>query len=176
MDKTMLMIGPVMVPDKVDNKLEYKIVDGYEFDRVDNNKIILKPIKPKYPKTYKECCDILSIPLYYNLRYHTYEHGYNEYATSKELLSLQDELNLLGKLLICRKAYWKIAGKKMGLDKPWEPATQDIIWGITRSKDEVEKYSCHYGKTNLLEFPTEEMRDVFYENFKYLIEQCKELL
>jgi hypothetical protein len=33
-------------------------------------------------------------------------------------------------------------------------------------------------KTNntILAFPTEEMRDEFYENFKYLIEQCKELL
>jgi hypothetical protein len=80
------------------------------------------------------------------------------------------------KLLICRDAYWKIAGEEMGLDKPWEPAIQDTIWGITRSKDEVEKYSCHYGKTNLLEFPTEEMRDTFYKNFKDLIEQCKELL
>ena len=27
-----------------------------------------------------------------------------------------------------------------------------------------------------LSFPTEEMRDAFYENFKDLIEQCKELL
>jgi hypothetical protein len=28
----------------------------------------------------------------------------------------------------------------------------------------------------ILAFPTEEMRDTFYENFKDLIEQCKELL
>ena len=28
----------------------------------------------------------------------------------------------------------------------------------------------------ILTFPTEEMRDTFYENFKELIEQCKELL
>lgn len=28
----------------------------------------------------------------------------------------------------------------------------------------------------LLDFPTAEMRDAFYENFKDLIEQCKELL
>ena len=30
-----------------------------------------------------------------------------------------------------------------------------------------------YGSRN---FPTAEMRDVFYENFKELIEKCKELL
>ena len=30
--------------------------------------------------------------------------------------------------------------------------------------------------TFTLAFPTEEMRDAFYENFKELIEECKELL
>ena len=29
---------------------------------------------------------------------------------------------------------------------------------------------------SILSFPTEEMRDEFYNNFKDLIEQCKELL
>ena len=37
----------------------YKIPDGYEFDVVVDGKIILKPIKPKYPTTYNDCCDIL---------------------------------------------------------------------------------------------------------------------
>lgn len=175
-DKSDFIIKHMILPNKMDDKLEYEIIDGYEFDRVENNKIILKPIKPKYPKTYKECCDVLLISPYYNLRYHTYEPNYDEYATSNSLLSLQDKLNTLGKLIICYNAYRKIAGEQMGLDKPWEPAIQDTIWGITRSKDEVEKYSCHYGKTKLLEFPNEEIRDAFYENFKNLIEQCKELL
>ena len=33
-----------------------------------------------------------------------------------------------------------------------------------------------YNRNAILAFPTEEMRDAFYENFKDLIEQCKELL
>ena len=33
-----------------------------------------------------------------------------------------------------------------------------------------------YTDNKILAFPTEEMRDAFYENFKDLIEQCKELL
>jgi hypothetical protein len=32
------------------------------------------------------------------------------------------------------------------------------------------------GGCRLLVFPTSEMRDAFYENFKELIEECKELL
>ena len=116
--------------------------------------------KSKYPKTYKECCDTLGIS--------TMDNDAQGYKG--------DLIIRFQELLIARDAYWLVAGKELGLGKSWESATQDIIWGITRSKDEVEKYTCHYGKTNLLEFPTEEMRDAFYENFKDLIEQCKELL
>lgn len=135
--------------------------------------------KPVYPKTYKGCCDILLIPPYYNLKYHTYEHCYNEYATSNTLLSLQDKLNTLGKLIICRDAYWKIAGEQMGLDKPWEPdfTNDEERYGIYTTSNKVVKDFCGVGNVNIiLTFPTEEMRDTFYENFKDLIGQCKEWL
>lgn len=156
----------------------YKIPDGYEFDTVDNGEIILKPIKPKYPKTYKECCDVLLIPPYYNLRYRTYEYGhYNEFATSNNLLSLQDKLNTLGKVIICRDAYWKIYGEYIGLGKPWEPDWMDETtkYGIRTYqniviKDNVIRTNCAFV------FPTPEIQDAFYENFKDLIEKCKELL
>ena len=159
----------------------YKIPDGYEFDVVVDGKIILKPIKPKYPKTYKECCDVLLIPPYYNLRYHTYERGYNEYATSNTLLSLQDKLNTLGKLIICRDAYWKILGEEMGLGKPWEPDfgkdTNYCIFYYMYNKN-YQIYRGNYNNCNnkIFAFPTEDIADEFYENFKDLIEQCKKLL
>lgn len=143
---------------------------NYEIEVRDGKTYAVKK-KPKYPTTYKECCDVLLIPPYYNLRYHTYERGYNEYATSNELLALQDKLNTLGKLIICRNAYWKIAGEEMGLDGPWKPDYTDLN-NIT-----------YYGLYNELRysiinpsqfvFPTVEMRDAFYKNFKDLIEQCK---
>ena len=43
---------------------------------------------------------------------------------------------------------------------------------------ELEKKAFDYIKNQhcLLVFPTKEMRDTFYKNFKDLIEQCKELL
>lgn len=133
----------------------------------------------KYPTTYKECCDVLLIPPYYNLRYHTYERGYNEYATSNELLALQDKLNTLGKLIICRNAYWKIYGEEMGLGNPWEPDWSSFSEGsyptITKCNGRIVKTSI-YTHDCPLAFPTEEMRNVFYENFKDLIELCKTLL
>jgi hypothetical protein len=155
---------------------------GYQF--VDENgnvinaqKIVLEKKKPKYPKTYEECCEVLSIPSYYKVKYATFEHGYNEYTTLNKLCSLQDKLNTLGKLLICRDAYWKLFGEEMGLGKPWEPDWNDVsdkyciyfVSGYAWSK-ECQTRQC------TLAFPTSEMRDYFYQYFKELIEQCKELL
>ena len=125
----------------------------------------------KYPKTYEECCKVLDIEdreLVFN----------GEYRASKLYWKQLGRLNILNKLLICCDAYWKITGEKMGLGKPWEPDWKDdtthkfIIHAI---KDKI-----HCGvslvKNHLLAFPTEEMRDAFYENFKEEIEKCKELL
>lgn len=155
-----------------------KIADGYKFDSIDENgNIIVKSIEIKYPTTYKECCDVLHIPPYYNLWYHTYEPGYAEFTTSNELLSIQDKLNLLGKLLICRNAYWKIAGEEMGLGKPWEPNWNEETDKFTISNKCNKIYlnnTAWYAE--VLSFPTAEMRDAFYKNFKELIEKCKELL
>lgn len=129
------------------------------------------------PKTYAECCGVLSISPYYNLRYHTYERCYNEYATADKLCSLQDKLNILGKLLICRDAYWKIAGEQMGLDKPLKPNWSNGInkYCLLNCEDRIIR-SAIASVNTILAFPTAEMRDMFYENFKDLIEQCKELL
>lgn len=133
--------------------------------------------KPKYPKTYEKCCDVLLISPYYNLNYITYEHGHYKHATSNILLPLQNKLNTLGKLLICRDAYWKIVGEEMGLGKSWEPDWNDLNrkYFISLNYDGISLYN-DFRNPQVLAFPTEEIRNVFYENFKDLIEKCKELL
>ena len=81
-------------------------------------------------------------------------------------------------VLFLTDAYWKIAGEQMGLGKSWGPDWEDA---------ELKKYCIYYGDGNIQEgtwtihnsilaFPTEEIRDAFYDNFKELIESCKELL
>ena len=134
--------------------------------------------KKGYPKTYEECCEVLSIPSYYRLRYHTFEHDYHELATSKKLCLLQDKLNTLGKLLICCNAYWKIAGDEMGLDKPWEPDWRKERYIIYRNQDDIIGGYREAGcvEHHILAFPTAEMRDAFHENFGPDIENCKEFL
>ena len=167
--------------EKYADQIEIDLGDNYEY-KFEMNKLYIVKKKPTYPKTYEECCDVLSMcyATLYNLRYHTYEHGYYEFTTSDKLCSLQDKLNILGKLIICRNAYWEIAGEELGLDKPWEPDftnNDEVRYGIYTIANKVEKDFCGVGDVNtILTFPTEEMRDVFYDNFKNLIEQCKELL
>ena len=81
------------------------------------------------------------------------------------------------RLILCRDAYWKIAGEEMRLDKSWEPDwTNDLSkYYISFYNNKVDKGIINYSN-KILAFPTEEIQDAFYENFKDLIENCKELL
>jgi len=88
-------------------------------------------------------------------------------------------LNSFRKLLICRDAYWKIAGEEMGLGKPWELTIGVPLYYLfyNRTCGSITKsYADDVHGNIVFAFPTEEMRDMFYENFKELVEQCKELL
>ena len=83
----------------------------------------------------------------------------------------------LGKLIICRDAYWKIAGEEMGLGKPWEPdwSKSEPKYVLVCTCNGIEKqWESTYCK--IFAFPTEEIRDAFFEDFKDLIEQCKKFL
>ena len=122
--------------------------------------------KPKYPKTYVECCRILEIDTCVGVTGNVYNSGL---------------INSFVKLKICRDAYWKIAGEQMGLGKPWKPKFGKYIhYSISfyLYQDSFVLHKAEYSSSDnrILVFPTEEMRDTFYENFKDLIEQCKELL
>ena len=138
---------------------------GYQF--VDENgnvinaqKIALEKKKKEYPKTYEECCKVLD----WNHR------DYDRVGYESELLCKFQVL------LLCRDAYWKIAGEEMGLGKPWGTGDCKIVYGICREKGNIVKRDDYFGYTHTFEFPIREMRDAFYENFKELIEICKELL
>ena len=132
----------------------------YEIEVRDGKTYAVKK-KPVYPTTFEECLNML-------------------YCKSilRTIIGHKAELLLnLEKLLICLDAYYKIAGEELELGKPWEPnwTTFEGMPAIFRFRynivcDSVKDQHC------LLVFPTTEMRDAFYENFKDLIESCKELL
>lgn len=127
--------------------------------------------KPTYPKTYEECCLIIGIPVA----------PLNPLKITNKSSQYEKHLGYLIEdfihLRTCRDAYWKIAGEQMGLGKPWKPVWDESedLYTIHTFNGEIRVSGTSH-RNAILVFPTEEMRDVFYENFKDLIENCKELL
>lgn len=117
--------------------------------------------KPKYPTNYKESCNVLGL--------NTMDNDACGYKA--DLIICFQELH------IARDAYWKIAGEEMGLGKPWAPDWNDLNrkYFISLTCDGISLYD-DFRNPQFLAFPTVEMRDAFYENFKNSIETCKELL
>ena len=135
-------------------KYSYEIKDG---------KLVVSEKTPKYPDNYEECVRIAK-----NI------HGYD---INIDAPAYRELLESFVKLLICRDAYWKIAGEEMGLGKSWEPDWNEETNKFTISNKCNKIYlnnTAWYAE--VLSFPTAEIRDTFYKNFKDLIESCKELL
>lgn len=131
------------------------ILGDYEFVLKDGRTYFIKK-KPKYPKTYEECCKVILL---------------NPERATYSVCGLEYKRHLIvnfQRLLVCRDAYWKIAGN-------WKPdfnSGDQERCGIIKLDDNGYQYT----ESTSFVFPTEEMRNAFYENFKELIEECKELL
>ena len=145
---------------------EIEVRDGRTF-------AVLK--KPTYPTNYQECCQVLGLPMQNALEYINKDCNKHDYYND-----LQSTLNCFVSLKICRDAYWKIAGEQMGLGKLWKPDftnDDEERYGIYTAANKVVKDFCGVGDVNtILTFPTEEMRDAFFNAFREDIEKCKELL
>lgn len=135
------------------------IPKGYEFVGVDNQQVVFEKVKPQYPKSYEECCDILQLESKFILS----ELTITEEITIKPFIQLKR----------CRDAYWKLADWSFKIGNHDNSTVYAItIFGNGIIKDFYHALNCN----RILVFPTEEMRDVFYDNFRELIEKCKELL
>lgn len=144
--------------------------EDYEIKQ-EGDKYYLVKKKAQYPKTYKECCEVLGMQssLFLHLSSMDIDGEVEEKSYGYKIAS---QMNCLYELLVCRDAYWKIAGK-------WKPNYGDgcdtkYIITTAGSNETYKDVSVVWNY--VLIFPTEEMRDAFYENFKDLIESCKELL
>ena len=122
---------------------------------IKTSKIIIREVKKTYPNTINDCYNLLED---------------NELASHTSMRKFQELIN-------ARNAYWKIAGTEMGLKKSWEPN-----WTSFEGYPAIYMYryqitlSVARDVHHCLVFPTEEMRDMFYKNFKKDIEECKEFL
>lgn len=158
-----------------EDKVELQLGNNYEI-KEENGKYYAVKKQFKYPKTHEECCEVLGCKA--NDFYTEFSCNGNDVEISDYEDKIDDLLQNFRKLRYYRDAYWKIAGKQMGLNEPWKPDWEDNYqrkWIIDFYQGEINFTSG----TNIqffLVFPTEEMRDAFYANFKELIEACKELL
>ena len=157
---------------------EFDLPEGYIFKDengkvINATKIFLEKKKPKYPTTYIECAEILGFKPIHSLALQLVaSHGFSIIDTQICAFerNLTIRLEYFRKLLICRDAYWEIAGD-------WKPdwnngETKHCIYSDMGNVTRGAWCFCNA----ILAFPTAEMRDAFYENFKKEIEICKELL
>lgn len=146
----------------------------YEIEVRDGRTYAVKK-KPKYPTNYNECCEVLDFCGDYFLT--TY--GEDCSINKRGIYEIFRQVDSLTRLLICKSAYWKIAGEELGLGKPWEPKCdydEEIFFIYCDRANGINKGQGFPSDNFCLTFPTAEMRDEFYENFKDVIELCKELL
>lgn len=171
---------------KLDIQLNgYELPDGYHFtdengNVIDATKILIKKNTPTYPKTYEACWKVFDLKHNLSLWWNAYDaHSGIVSKLPKELLGIKESIESLSKLLVCRNVYWKLYGEEIGLDGSWEPDWNDNNqpkFGIHNVQNDIRTINLRVLKNLILVFPTEEMRDAFYGNFKDLIETCKELL
>ena len=141
------------------NECKIALPEGYQFvDRegniIDTSVIMVTKKEVEYPKDYDGCCNVLD---------------------DDEKMSLW-MMNELRKLVNARNAYWKIYGEANGLGGSWKPDWEAGCYVIFTKGDGTIERDLQFGINAILAFPTEELRDMFYERFISEIEQCKELL
>lgn len=152
---------------------------GWEVDRV--NKIedgktsitIIDEVTTEFPETWRECCRSLGkgeyITNYSNIGFIKF-HSHFDNLGERNMLPIGFGRKILAfcQLLVCREAY----------RKGWKPDWTD---------DRDQKYSIEYYNgqiikndytmtSRVLSFETRRSRDAFFDNFKDLIEEAKELI
>lgn len=142
------------------NECKIALPEGYVFaDRegniIDTSFILVTKKEVEYPKDYSECCNVLD--------------------DEDRMVSLE-LMNELRKLVNARNAYWKIYGEANGLGGSWKPDWEAGCYVIFTKGDGTIERDLQFGINAILAFPTEELRDMFYERFESEIKFCKELL
>ena len=156
------------------------IPDGYEFDRVENGEVILKKKEQVLPDTWEECLCVVNDVEQIDESACIIEYSVDEDLQDRHTIDETDQSFLplgLGKpmlalcqLLVCRNAWWKVLGWK----PDWNNGSEIKFYIATRS-GRLDRY-YGYSQNHILSFPTIDVRDKFYEAFKDLIEEAKELL
>lgn len=162
------------------DETELVLGDNFEIKVRDGKTFVVKK-QSQYPKTYEECCEVLDIQSDWHLTFELNNPASFDLHICKEFEYVCN-LEAFRKLLVCRDAYWKIAGEKIGLGKPWVPdykidedGTGTVKFCIKNMGGNIKKIETTESNT-IFAFPNAEMRDAFHDNFGPEFEGCKEFL
>ena len=135
-----------------DKIITFEIPKGYKFKQRIHDELVFERMNAQ-PTDIKEAVEILDISMFMSENY------------------CKEQLETLQRLLIFRDAWWKMADD-------WKPDwTNFKVNKFCIGVDRNITSNCNKVTGNkILAFPTAEMRDAFYENFKELINEVKELL
>lgn len=145
--------------------------DGYMFvndegKRIDTDTVRIVKKRPAYPKTYEEACKVLGFkePDKHKINVHNSKYG-------SVLLTFY-------KLLLCRDAFWLVAGQELKLEGNWKPDIANGVYtaSIINRSGNVVKDSGFDCENRILMFHSDDVRNKFLEYFGHLITVCKELI
>ena len=160
---------------KTNQEIEFNIPEGYVIDnsKSTENKIVCKPIEPKYPKSWKDAFIGSRIFGYWINNLSDLEMAdkdaeisdKNVFKTEKQAKSALAYAQLTQLMaLSCYNGNWI---------PNWDDQKQER-YCITRLKHDIIKLD-YSGYFNFLAFKSEEVRDAFYNNHMDLIKQFYEL-
>ena len=151
---------------------EMIIPQGWEIDKVDGNKIILKEDKKYLPKTWEECIakikDLECIDRNSCIDTATFSDDVASNHINDIPIGLGRPMLALCQLLVCREVY------RQGWKPNWKD-DNEIKYCIERVENCITKETYTLMAT-VLSFQSAEIRDEFLENFRDLIEEAKELI
>ena len=160
---------------KIKGDMETKEIilpQGWEIDKVEDNKVIIKESKKELPKTWEECIAKIK-----DLEYIDTKSNIEEVYSSSNMVTyhindipvgLGKPILALMQLLVCREVY------RQGWKPNWKD-NNEIKYCIERFRDCFIKETYTLIAT-VLSFQSAEIRDQFLENFRDLIEEAKELI
>lgn len=133
---------------------QFRIPDGYEFDRVEDGVIYLRS---EYPSSVDECFKLMNIPRRKGQEIDIHSEEYDDLFTA------------MYELKVCRDAYWKLDA--------WKPnyMSTETKYVISNVCDSLFKGTTTT-ESRFLSFISERVRDEFQNNFEPLIIKCKKLI
>ena len=151
------------------------IPEGFEIDKEQSNErmIVLKKIESKRVRSWKEYCEKMRDKDSYYFNEVVNEIKPSKFSVKPILLEFEDKEEIEALVAFCKLR--KLRKQWIGEWKPDYNNYNEVKFTIITAENEIGKGE-RYTVSCSMSFPTEEMRDEFFDTFKDLLEQAKSLL